>query len=128
MCVYSLASIVSKTVRLKKKKTKTQRVSSRLHHAKYINISIWCLIFPPLTLTPLALLPPSLSLTGPFQDKVMLLAYVMNLPPDPKGACGELAHQQAGRVAIVTLKQQTVRKQRWTVQSGSHMHTQTHTI
>lgn len=52
-CVYSLA----KRVRLKKR-----RDSSRLHHAKCINISIWCLILSPLPLTPLA---PLALITGP---------------------------------------------------------------
>lgn len=87
-----------KRVRLRKRRTKTERDNSRLHHAKYINISIWCLILPPLPLTRLALLPSSLGLSGPIQDKVMLLACVMNLPPDPKGACRALAHRHAGCV------------------------------
>lgn len=76
-CVYSLAKRVSKTVRLKKRKTKTQRVSSRLHHAKYINISIWCLIFPPLTLTPLAPVAPIAELDWalPGQGHVVGVCY-----------------------------------------------------
>lgn len=90
-------------VRRKKRKSKAERHSSKLHNAKYINISIWCLILPPSLLTPLASVAPSPGLNGPFQDKVMLLACVVNLPPEPKGACGGLAHGHAGRVAVVTL-------------------------
>lgn len=49
-CVYLLA----KRGGLENRKSKTERDSSRLGHAKYINISIWCLILHPLPLTPLA--------------------------------------------------------------------------
>lgn len=45
-------------VRLEKRKSKTERNSSKLHHAKHINISIWCLSPPPLLLTPLAPVAP----------------------------------------------------------------------
>lgn len=54
-------------------------------HAKNINTAIWCLIRPSLPLTLLPSLASSLDPSGPFKHKVMLLACVGNLPPDPEG-------------------------------------------
>lgn len=50
------------------------------------------------------LLPSSLGLCGLIQDKVMLLAYVLNLPPDPRDACRDLACWQSGSSDSVVLK------------------------
>lgn len=96
---------LSKHIRLKKSKSRRERErnSSRLQHANYINISIWCLIFHHSHSPHWPLLPLSLGSSGPIQDKVMLLPYVMNLPPDPKDACRDLAYQHAGRVAAVAI-------------------------
>lgn len=48
----------SKRDRVRRRKSKAERHSSKLHDAKYINISIWCLILPPPLLTPLASVAP----------------------------------------------------------------------
>lgn len=47
--------------------------------------------------------PSSLDLSGPFKPKVMLLACVMNLPPDPEGACWGLAHRHVGTASAASV-------------------------
>ena len=77
LCEYSLAESQSQTGKKKKRKSKTERESSRSHHAKYINISIWCLILPPLPLTPLAPVAPITGLEWalPGQGHVVGVCY-----------------------------------------------------
>lgn len=103
-CVYSLAKRARETESGEKKERARQRgiaanytMPSTLTNPSGVSFFIRC--YSPHW----PLLPPSLGLNGPYQDKVMLLACVMNLPPEPKGACGGLAHQHAGRVAVVTV-------------------------